>query len=162
MEKRIGWAGKIKLRICDAVTGGVIDVIDMTNQITDTGRAMLRDILAGDISDGQIKYLAWGSDNTAVAAAQTALISEFGRKAITLTETTDDDVTLDDGEVRTTVYIAPYEANALRIEEWGWFAGTAATSTTDTGIMVARVLYSRQKTNLESIQVEREDALTEA
>jgi hypothetical protein len=107
------------------------------------------------LADLQIKYMAWGSDNTAESAAHTKLIAEFGRKQITSQA---DGL---DGELETTVYISPEEGNESTIEELGWFGGEDATGTKDSGIMVARVLYSRAKTNLESLDIVRTDRMEE-
>lgn len=135
--------------------GNIIDIWKSHNLIMSVGKNMFRDALKGAVSDLEIKRLAWGSDNTAPAVGQTTLVVEFGRKAITQQE---DGAT---GVLVTTTYIAPYEANGSRIEELGWFAGVDATDTINTGIMISRVLYSRQKTNLESLQIERTDTISE-
>ena len=135
--------------------GKPIEVVTLKNKITTVGLNMLRDIIGGLIADAEIKYLAWGSDNTAVSAAHTTLIAEFGRKLIT------SQAAGAAGIVTTTTYIAPYEANAPKVEELGWFAGVDATATVDTGIMLGRVLYSRDKTAIESWNVVRTDTFTE-
>ena len=73
------------------------------------------------------------------------------------------DIALDPaaGQVNTVHYITPAEAVGA-IEELGWFAGAAAGAGAGTGIMISRVLYSRVKTNLESLQIERLDTLEKA
>ena len=135
--------------------GQPIDIVILKNKITTVGLNMLRDIIGGLIADAEIKYLAWGSDNTAVSAAHTTLVAEFGRKLVT------SQAAGAAGIVTTTTYIAPYEANAPKVEELGWFAGVGATGVADSGIMVGRVLYSRDKTAIESWNVVRTDTFTE-
>ena len=149
----IGWKSIIRI----AVIGldGSIEVVEIKNKISDVGLNMFRDALKGVITDAEIKYLAWGSDNTAVSGDHTTLVAEFDRKQVTLQESGAT------GIIVTTTYIAPYEGNESTIEELGWFAGADASATPDSGIMVARVLYSRAKTELESLQVERTDTLSE-
>jgi hypothetical protein len=124
------------------------------NMITDAELNAQRDYLAGTVTDGKIKYLAWGSGATAVNPGQTQLVAEVGRKAIT---TLDASVTK---VLTATTYVSPAEAN-FHIKELGWFAGAAASMTPDSGRLAARVLYDHDKTELESLQVEREDTLQE-
>lgn len=150
----IGRQGKVKIIVLN-LDGSIKEVIELENKITDVGLNMQRDALKGAVTDLEIKYLGIGSSSTPPAAGDTALGGEFFRKQITKQE---------DGAVGvlvSTTYIAPYEANTPKIEELGWFAGVNATATKDSGILVARVLYSRQKTSLESLQIERTDTISE-
>jgi hypothetical protein len=60
------------------------------------------------------------------------------------------------GEGITRCYLAPQDA-LIQIAEFGWFASSSATSTPNSGILVARAIYSLStgvKTNLQSIQVD--------
>ena len=156
IKAKRGWQGKVKIIACN-LDGSVKDVteIDLVNKINDLDLNMMRDALKGTVTDLKLKYMGWGNDSTPPAAGDTKLLDEFGRKLVTLQE---------DGAVGilvTTTYVAPYEGNELKIEELAWFAGVNATGTKDSGILVGRVLYSRQKTELESLQVERTDTFTE-
>lgn len=134
--------------------GNIIERTNFQNTIVMVGRKMWRDMLKGDIADGQLKYCAVGDDNTAITDADTLLGNEVFRKAFTAESTPADD------EYITTCYITPAEAVGL-IEEIGWFAGAAAGAGADTGIMVSRVLWSRNKTALESVQIDRHDTVAE-
>ena len=125
---------------------------EFDNLITGVGLNLLRDVLSGVATDGQIKYMAWGNNATAPASGNTTLGNELGRKAITSRDPGSA------GVLTTITYLAPYDAVG-GIEELGWFAGPAATSAAGSGIMVARVLYSKTKTDLESIQVDRVDTI---
>ena len=62
------------------------------------------------------------------------------------------------GVTITNLYVAPEEAVGT-IEEIGFFSGSSASATTDSGTLFARVLYSRTKTAVESIQIERTDTI---
>lgn len=135
--------------------GNVKDVQEFHNLIMTVGKNMFRDSLQGTVTDLKIKRLGIGGTNTAPAVGQTTLFSEFFRKAITSYAPGAT------GILVSTTYIAPYEANTPKIEEFGWFCGVNATDTTDSGIMISRVLYSRQKTELESLQIERTDTVSE-
>ena len=150
----LNWKGRVKITVRD-LDGNIVDEQDFDNLITTVGLNMMRDVLYGDVADGEIKYLAVGSDNTAPTVTDTTLGTETFRKARTSQSKPGD------GQAKYVQYIDPTEAIGA-IEEIGWFAGAAAGAGADTGILVARVLYSRNKTALESIQVERTDTLVEA
>ena len=156
MNHSWSWKTNIKIIVRD-MDGKVVEVEEFHNLITTVGLNMMRDLIEGLIADGEIKYLAWGSDNTLPALADIALGSETARKLITSMSEPGD------GQLLTITYIAPGEAVAPpNIEEFGWFCGAAAGAGAGTGIMTSRVLYSRAKTALESIQVQRLDQIVEA
>lgn len=147
----VRWKSNVAIVVRD-LEGRIIDRQELHNQIKDVGLNILRDALNGTVAE--IRYLAWGTDSTANATNQTKLVAESGRKAVTT------QAAGGTGVMVTTTYIAPYEA-IVSIEELGWFAGTGATAVADSGVLVSRVLYSRAKTALESIQVVRTDTFTE-
>lgn len=155
LSELVGWSGLVTIKVLD-LQGEVIDETIVKNLITTVGKEMLRDILSGAITDGEIKYVGMGSDNTAPAVGQTTLVAEEFRKAMTTQANGGGTAELD-----STVYIAPFEANTFTTEEIGWFAGVAAGAGADSGIMVARILYSRAKNNLEAIQIVRTDTISE-
>jgi len=153
IKERQGWKGRVRITVRN-LDGDILDLVEMDNLITTVGLNMLRDLLKGDISDGEIKYCGLGDDDTAPALGNTTLGNEVFRKILTSSSSPDD------GQLKTIFYIAPDEAVGT-IEEIGWFAGAAAGAGADSGIMISRVLYSRNKTTLESIQVERTDTIVE-
>ncbi len=136
--------------------GNITDVQRFKNLLTTVGFNMMRDGLygPGGAQDLEIKYMAIGDDNTAPTIADTTLGNETFRKARTSQSKPAD------AQQRYVQYIAPAEAAGV-IEEFGWFAGPAAGAGADSGIMVSRTLYSRTKTALESLQIERTDTFTE-
>ncbi len=153
MESKFKWIHNVRVTARD-LDGNILDVQNLHNLITTVGLGMIIDGLDGDVSDFEIKYMGVGDDNTAPAIGQTALVNETFRKATTSTsQPTASSMTH-------VTYIAPAEAVGT-IEELGWFAGAAAGAGADSGIMIARALYSRNKTNLESVQVERTDTIAE-
>ena len=135
--------------------GNVLDECEMKNLLTTVGLNMIRNGLYGDVSDFEVKYMAVGSDNTAPALGDTTLGTETFRKARTSQSKPSN------GAVQYVQSILPAEAVGA-IEELGWFAGAAAGAGADSGIMIARVLYSRTKTALESLQIKRTDTFAEA
>lgn len=151
---KIKWRGDIVIEILNP-GGTVIETKRICNEIKNTGLNMMRDALKGSVTDPQIKYLAWGSDATANDPTQTKLVAEEGRKAIT------SQTAGATGVLVSVCYLAASEANSPKIEELGWFAGPAASATKDSGILVARVLYSHQKTSLEALNVARTDTFAE-
>ena len=154
VQGRIGWAGRVRVKVLGP-GGELLGEWQGANLITAAGLDLLVSALRDNTVDAEIRYLAWGDDSTPPAAGDTALGNELGRKVVTLQEAGGT------GECVTTVYLAPQDANEA-IEELGWYAGPDATATPDSGILVARVLYSHTKTVLESIQVERSDTLAGA
>ena len=134
--------------------GNILEQVKLKNTIVMVGRKMWRDMLKGTIADGQLKRCAVGDGAAAITDADIKLGNEVFRKAFTAESTPADD------EYITTCYITPAEAIGL-IEEIGWFAGAAAGAAADSGIMVSRVLWSRNKTALESVQIDRHDTVAE-
>lgn len=145
-------SGLITVTVFDAASGEIKRRDRFHNMIVDAGLDEVRKALeqVGGV-DLRLRYLAWGTGATAVNAADTVLDVEAGRKAVT-----SQSLHADPGRVDTVVYLGPADAN-VAIAELGWFGGSTATGTVDTGVLWSRVLYSHTKTNLEAIQVERED-----
>lgn len=62
----------------------------------------------------------------------------------------------DTGEILSTIYIAPFEAND-QIDKIRFYGGTKATSVNDSGVPIDEQPYSKLKTQLEAIQLEKTD-----
>lgn len=116
--------------------------------LTDVWRNLKRDAARGLASDLHIKYVAIGTSSAAPAASDTQLGAEVFRKAMTR-----DDDGAADGEALFTLYLSPQDANGVVIGEVGWFAGADASDTANSGVLVARGLYSHTKAATESLQV---------
>jgi len=153
MKENWPWDSNVRITVRD-LGGNILDVQEIRNLIMHVGSDMLRDILMASIASGQIKYVGIGTGDTAPNKAQTQLVSEQFRKILT------GQVAVTTGTLKTTHYIAPSEA-VVNIKEIGWFAGVGATATPNSGVMVSRILYTRNKTNLESITIERTDVIAE-
>lgn len=154
----LGWLGQWEIIISDKNE----DVIERTgirpNLITDAGLNLFRDLLAGTITDGEIKYVALGNSALTPDYGQTSLGSEQFRKQTSFQGPD----TTGPGKLITELYVADTEANNFQTEEIGWFAGSGATATVNSGVMIARILYSRQKNNLESWTIRRTDTIGRA
>lgn len=113
--------------------------------ITTAGKNLIRDALRG--TNANMAYLAWGNGTSTPAPGQTKLDNELGRKAIS------SNYAAGDGTEKIITIIGSTEGNA-NITEIALFGGVSATAARDSGVMFERVLYSRNKTNLESWQVD--------
>lgn len=155
ISERTGWIGEWEIIIRDRA-GNIIERTGLRpNLIMDAGLNMFADLLAGNITDGEIKFIALGSGNVTSTPTMTKLANEKWRKQTTFQQRDPAET----GVLYTELYVADFEANDFRCEEIGWFCGTEATSAANSGIMIARVLYSRQKTNLESWTIRRTDTI---
>jgi len=124
--------------------------------ITNVGLSLLRDALKGDISDCEIKYVAWGDGAAALAVTDTQLQNELGRHLVTSQV-----AGAAAGILDTIIYLAPADAVAT-ITRVGFFAGASATAAANSGVMVAEFAYSKTKTALFSLQLNLKDTITEA
>ena len=138
------------------LAGHILEVVEYQNTIKTVALTMLRDALRGSVSDCAIKYMATGDDGTTpIAGPPNTLGNEVFRKLITSFSLPAAN------KLKTTVYLSP--ANSVGwIRELGWFCGATAGAGVNTGILLGHVLYSRNKTAVESITVERTDTLEEA
>lgn len=148
-----GWTGIVTATVC--LDGQVTRKDTFANLITDAGLSLLAHVLDGGTTDGLIRYMAVGTDDIAPANGDTKLGSEFFRKQITK------QTFAAPGTVESQTYLSPADAVGS-IREIGWFAGTGATAAVDSGVMIARVLYSHDKTALESINLDRTDTIGRA
>ena len=146
----LNWQGDINIKSFDK-DGNLIQEDNVKNLITSAGKNLLAEALRTN-NDCEIKFIALGSDNTAVTSGDTTLGNETFRKQVTSQAAGAVGVTI------TNLYVAPEEAVGT-IEEIGLFSGSSASATTDSGTLFARVLYSRTKTAVESIQIERTDTI---
>lgn len=132
-------------------------VINLHNMITDAGLNYMAQLLDGVINaPTEIRYIAFGTSNVAPAAGDIKLGNEVFRKAVTKQERPGT------GQLVTTVFVASYEMLGTAVAEIGVFAGPDATDAANSGVMIARVLFSRTKTALESWQVQRTDTIQRA
>lgn len=127
-----------------------------TIQITNAGSNLYRDSASG-VSVPTITYVALGTSTTSPTAADTQLGAEVFRKAVT--SYTNGST----GEIFINMYLAPLDAVGDDIEEIGFFGGTSATATANTGVLLARGLWTHNpKTNLESITFQLDFTFTHA
>jgi len=151
MKNKTNWNGFYEIKVIDETTKEEKTFIK--NEIHDIGKKMMKDVLKGTITDGKIKYLAFGNSTASITLNDTQLGNETFRKAIT------NYYDNSDFELYTTTNILDTEANG-QIEEIGIFAGSTASTTTNSGIMLSRVLWSYNKTSTSSILIKRIDTIS--
>ena len=148
------WFGGYNIKVTNHLTGEVKEDF-IKNQITNTALDAIINILDNIDPNLDIKYLAVGTDGTALDPDDTTLGTEIFRASF---DTSNKTAT---GEFTTTFTIFDSEAVGSW-KEIGIFCGDSATSTADTGIMLSRILYSRDKTNSEQIDFTRIDRVERA
>lgn len=154
MINSYGWQGIFKIKVFNKDTGK-FEEETICNRIMDSALEELINVLNNVSPDLEIKYLALGTSNTPVADNQTQLGAEIFRTQYQSREVTGT------GELTTSFTVLDTEAVG-QIEEIGIFAGSTATSSANTGVLVSRILWSKNKTNREEIQFTRIDRMVRA
>src|SRR6266566_729020 len=114
--------------------------------ITNDGLNLIRDGLSG-ANKSLITYVALGTSSTSPTAGDHRLGNEVFRKKVTSYSNGGST-----GEVLINMYLAPGDGVGTNIQEVGFFGGTSATGTTNSGVLLGRGLYAHNpKTNIESI-----------
>jgi hypothetical protein len=152
MTSEIAWKGKWKIEVIDSKTRQLIDSTEVNNRIMDAVLDELVKILQGEATDLKIEYMALGTSNVAIANNQTQLGAEIFRT----TPVQFDSLTT--GTLTTKFIVLDSEAVG-QIEEIGIFGGSTATGTANTGTLISRILWSRNKTANEEIQFTRTDRM---
>jgi|SRR5271157_1319993 len=137
---------KVNLRITVRdLDGNVTETFETHNSQTYAGKNFLRDLL-GNIQTVGIQQFAWGTSNTTPTLSDTQLNAEAGRKPVTafLQNST--------GIIDVRTLMLGLDGVGTNMQEFGLFGGTAATGSTNTGILVAHALWSHTKLITESIQ----------
>jgi hypothetical protein len=116
--------------------------------VTDNGRNLYRDGSKGS-NNPKLLYIAIGTDSTAPSISDTKLKSESFRKAITSYANG-----ASVGEILINAYIGPSEANGINIQEVGVFGGSTASSVANSGVLLARGLYSHTKVSTEGLTLQ--------
>ncbi len=133
----------------DVYVNGVFDST-LFNRVMDTVIQAQVNLLKGQYTDLEIKYIALGTDNTPITDTDTKLGNEIFRTAYVERK----DISIGHLQHR---FIALSGDAVAQIEEIGLFGSTTATSTADSGVLISRILWSRNKTNSEEITFIRND-----
>jgi len=151
MISKLGWSGKFKIKAKNILSGKVEENI-INNRITDNALDKIINILDNIDPDLNIKYLAIGTGGNPVNNSDTQLNNEIFRTQAQNSEN------IATGQFETKFTVLESEAVASW-KEIGIFCGDDATSTANTGTMLSRILYNRDKTNLELIDITRVDKI---
>lgn len=145
MTNNVGWSGFFEIKTLNG-----IDVVK--NRIMDVALDELLKVLQGQTTNLEIKYLAVGRDGTPVTNNQVLLGNEVFRTPFLSRNKSGI------GELRHVTVIRDNEAVGS-IREIGVFGGSSATDQANSGILISRILWSRDKTSLEEIQITRIDRI---
>jgi len=144
---KLSWSGTFEI-----IVNGKKPII-LHNLITNNALDEMAEILQGIAADAQIKYVAVGDDDTAVTGSETTLGNETFRTAVAAQNKTAV------GKIVTEFTILNIEAVGT-IEEIGIFGGSTASAAADSGLLIARVLWSKTKTADEEINIRRIDQIS--
>lgn len=152
MIEQLGVLGYFDIYIKNIRTGKV-EKVTLHNRIMDAYLVELTKLARGLTPDMEFLYLGVGTGTTAITNTDSTLATEIFRcQFVDVSKTAT-------GEVTSTAVILAAEAVA-EIQEIGIFAGSTATASANTGLLVSRALWYRNKTNLEEIQFVRKDIYT--
>jgi hypothetical protein len=123
--------------------------VPLTMTKTTAGLNLLRDGNYG-AANPKLFYIALGTGSSTPLAGNTKLDNEVFRKAITTYSTAGGT-----GDIVAQIYIEPTEAVGYTIAEVGIFGGSSASATANSGVLLARGLYSptHPKTSTESMVI---------
>lgn len=154
MINSYGWQGIFKIKVFNKDTGK-FEEETINNRIMDVALSELIGTLNNVAPDLELKFLALGISNIPITDNQTQLGNEIFRTQYATRETTNN------SELTSSFSVLDTEAVG-QIEEIGIFAGATATSTVNTGTMISRILWSKNKTSQEEIQFTRIDRMVRA
>lgn len=146
------WLGEFEITTCNKKTGEIKGET-VKNRITNVALDKLAETLVGNAADLEIKYLAVGTSVSPLDDADTQLGAEIFRtvpvSGPSRTET---------GQIETEFTILDGEAVG-NIREVAIFCGSTASGTANTGTMLTRILWKKDKSATEEITFKRIDRI---
>ena len=124
------------------------------NIITDVALNKEIEILLGNAPDMQVKYFAFGTDNTTPTVSDTTLGTESARFQPTTAFSR-----IGVGETIGSVFLTSSDLVGVAIKEIGIFCGSTATGTANTGTLLSRILWSFNKTANDEVEITRTDTV---
>lgn len=152
MKEDKNWEGKYVIQVKNVNTGKIIKEDVIYNRILDNALNQMAKALYDGTNDCVVKYLALGTQTASSSNTATNLGSESFRTyraSSTISST---------GEVKNVFNIQSTEAK-FAIKEIGIFAGSTATATATTGIMISTIGWIYDKSSVDQeIQITRYDS----
>jgi hypothetical protein len=128
MRDTIRLAHNVEIQVRSSRTGRLLRRLRTHNKIVTTGLQQLIDLAIG-ANQATFSYGAVGTNGTAADAAQTALLGEVFREALTANTR--------NGVVWTvTLYLAATQANGNTLQEFGEFTDNVS------GLMLGRIVHT--------------------
>lgn len=152
MISNMGHIGIFEISCRNKVTG-VTEVKEIRNKIPNDVLNKLINPLTGALTDLTIKYFAVGTGAGVTSDTQSTLNAEVFR-----TLPVEGPALTTIGKVETGFIILDSEAN-VNIREVGIFVGTAATLALNSGILLSRVEYTKDKNPNEELSIKRVDII---
>jgi hypothetical protein len=140
-----GWEGYFEI-----TTNGQTELIK--NRVMNAAINQLADAFTGVAPNLQIKWLAVGTSNTPVTDDDTKLANEIFR-----TQAVTSPTRISTGQIETEFKILETEAIGT-LREIGIFAGNA-TDVKDSGTLISRILWNKEKTVNEEMTIKRIDVI---
>jgi hypothetical protein len=148
--------GGYNIKVLDHKTQQIIHEENVNNVITNIALAEFAKAIYDSSNNTEIKYLALGTGNSTASATNTTLESEIFRTDPI--STTVSGV----GQIQNVFYVRDNEAQDV-IKEVGIFAGSTATTVSDTGLLYSRINWNFNKSvSAVEIQFTRTDTFQNA
>lgn len=145
-----GWIGDFEIKCRNKDTGEIAEHL-IKNRITNAALNQLAEVLMGIAPDMQIKWLALGTGSTPPSDSDTQLVSEIFRA-----QPVSNPARTGTGQVECEFVVLDSEAVG-HIREVGIFGGSSATDQPNSGVLISRILWNKEKTSSEEITVKRLD-----
>jgi hypothetical protein len=155
-REKISVKGGYNIKVLDHNTQKIIHEENVNNVITNIALAEFAKSIYDGTNDTEIKYLALGTGSSTASATNTALDNEIFRTDPI--STTVSGV----GQIQNVFYVRDNEAQDV-IKEVGIFAGSTATTVSDTGLLYSRINWNFNKSvSAVEIQFTRTDTFQNA
>lgn len=152
MINEINWSGQFIIKVKNLKTGEEKTEVIKNKVMDNVLNQLIGSLHQGINPNIEIKYLALGTSNTPVTTSDTKLGNEIFRTPIINQELTAT------GELTTDFVVLDTEAVGS-IREVGIFGGSTATSSLNTGILISRILWTKEKTSSEELNFKRIDRI---
>jgi len=141
-EKPVQLTGSIEIILRDAKTGKIKSVDHVKNMVVTVAKESIAGGLIQESNKGFITYCAVGTNTTAPALGNTALVTELARKLVSARSRTNNQAVFE-------TYFTTAEANGT-LREAGLF-GDLASATANSGTLFCRAAINRTKSTNDTL-----------